>query len=319
MAGIDSANEIQFRLVKDGKSPGYWHYPGDFERDMAGTSLAAQGLWIRMLGWMHQNEAHRGFLELPNGEAMTDQQICLRVGRSVREVRPLLQELKSFSVFSVAPSGALYCRRMARETHISEVRRSAAKSRADRADRAVDGSFARSFAPMVDGTLNQQNRQLSEGKIPTVTDSVSDSVSDSSITTLCSSDDERGGGVLELVPPQLAPKPIDEVKVWFDGEFWPVYPRKTAKPQALKAARLHGKTAAVRATIMECLLQRLPALQAQFRTDGDYRPYPASWLNQSPWLDPEETARPASKPAGGGMVTGGIEAAMRLLDEEKHS
>ena len=278
--------------ARDGKSPGYWHYPGDFERDMAAISLAAQGLWIRMLGWMHQNEAHRGFLELPNGEPMTERQICLRVGRTLREVVPLLQELKTFSVFSVATSGALYCRRMARETHISEVRRAAAKSRADRANRAADGSFARVVDPVLDGILNQQKNQHMGVQNPTVTVSDSVSVSDSSINTLCSSDDERGAS-LDLTPPTFE-RTVD-VKIWFDTEFWPTYPRKRAKPQALKAARRHGKTAPVRAAIMQCLRQRLPSLQEQFRPEGDFRPYPERWLNMTPWLDPEESEQVAGR------------------------
>jgi hypothetical protein len=102
-----------------------------------------------MLGWMHYNEAHRGFLQLPNGDPMNEKQIALRVGRSVREVSPLLRELKNYSVFSITPLGVVYCRRMARETYISEVRRAAAKSRADRASRAVDGTFAGGFDPTV--------------------------------------------------------------------------------------------------------------------------------------------------------------------------
>ena len=111
--------------------------------------------------------------------------------------------------------------------------------------------------------------------------------------TLYSSGDERGAGGLELAPPK--PERIDEVKVWFDSEFWPTYPRKVAKPQALKAARRHGKTATVRAAIMECLRLKLPALQEQFRADGDYRPYPASWIDQTPWIDPEEAEQPAGR------------------------
>ena len=151
MAVDSAAGQIEARPAKDGKWPAYQHYPGDFERDMAGNSLAAQGLWIRMLGWMHENEAHRGFLELPSGEAMTEKQISLRIGRSLREVKPILAELKSFGVFSIAPSGALYCRRMARESHVSEVRRAAAKSRADKAARAADGTFAGDVAGIGDG------------------------------------------------------------------------------------------------------------------------------------------------------------------------
>jgi hypothetical protein len=128
--------------------------------------------------------------------------------------------------------------------------------------------------------------------------------------TLCSSDDERCADPLLLESPKE--KPVDEVKVWFDSEFWPAYPRKVAKPQALRAARRHGKTAADRAAIMDCLRRRLPALQAQYRTDGDFRPYPASWLNKTPWIDPEETATPAvsTKPDA---LDSAIDEAMRRL------
>jgi len=154
---------------------------------MAGLSLAAQGLWSRMLCWAHQNEEHRGFLELPNGQPMTEAQIALRVGRSIREVRPRLEELENYNVFSRSPTGAIYCRRMARETHISSVRRAAAKSRATRAERESDGTFAgRISGTAVDGLI-QHNSLQPKGKIPSVTDSVS--VSDISIRALGLSDE----------------------------------------------------------------------------------------------------------------------------------
>ncbi|MGB7762857.1 MAG: hypothetical protein WBL61_23690 [Bryobacteraceae bacterium] len=117
-----------------------------------------------------------------------------------------------------------------------------------------------------------------------------DSYIDSNSETLCASDDARGAGALELIPPKA--KAPDAIKVWFDSEFWPTYPRKRAKPQALKAARRHGKTATVREAIMQCLRQRLPALQEQFRPEGDFRPYPERWLNMTPWLEPEEAGAP---------------------------
>ena len=98
--------------------------------------------------------------------------------------------------------------------------------------------------------------------------------------TLCSSGDERSAGIaLELTPPR-AENRTEEILRWFDLDFWPIYPRKVGKPQALKAARRHAKTATDRAAILECLNRRLPSLQAQFRTDGDFRPYPASGLTK---------------------------------------
>ena len=135
---------------------------------------------------------------------------------------------------------------------------------------------------------------------------------DAGVKTPCSSGDERGSVGLELTPPN--PGRVDEIRVWFDGEFWPAYPRKVAKPQALQVARRHGKTAAVRVAIMECLRLKLPALQEQFKADGDYRPYPASWLNQTPWIDPVETERPAVSKADAAL-----DVAMRRLEERKRT
>lgn len=115
--------------------------------------------------------------------------------------------------------------------------------------------------------------------------------------TPCSSDDERGAGdPLELVPPKT--KHVDDVKVWFDGEFWPAYPRKVGKPQALKTARRYAKTVSDRTAITDCLRRRLPALREQFRVDGDFRPYPSTWLAQEPWNDPEDVIQPTAKRTG---------------------
>jgi ribosomal protein L44E len=108
--------------------------------------------------------------------------------------------------------------------------------------------------------------------------------------TPCSSCDERGAAE------PSKQKPSDEIKAWFDNEFWPAYPRKVAKPQALRAARRHGKASADRVAILGCLRRRLPALQAQLRADGDFRPYPATWLDQTPWLDAEDTAAAGTAP-----------------------
>jgi hypothetical protein len=109
-------------------------------------------------------------------------------------------------------------------------------------------------------------------------------------------------------------KPTNEFQEWFEG-FWELYPRKVAKPKALAAARRHGKTAADRSAIMECLLRRLPALQAQRKADGDYRPYPASFLNQRPWDDPVEADQPAVPKIGGGG-SGAIDEGLRLFESK---
>lgn len=67
-------------------------------------------------------------------------------------------------------------------------------------------------------------------------------------------------------------------------EFWKLYPRKEGKTAAAKAWK--NATKLTKATeIIDGLRQQLPSLQMQRRTDGDFRPHPATWLNQGRWAD----------------------------------
>ena len=142
--------------ISDRKSPGFWFFTSDFERDMQILPLAAQGIWIRMMCWASDNEEHRGFLELPTGEPMTELDIAHRVGRPIKEVRPALDAMRRLGTFSEDSRGCIFSRRMARDTHISEVRKQAASKRASVIERAKDGTFA------------PANRRANEQQKPTV-------------------------------------------------------------------------------------------------------------------------------------------------------
>lgn len=107
---------------------------------------------------------------------------------------------------------------------------------------------------------------------------------------------ERNGDMSLSDPLFCSVSVSDEVEQWFESEFWPMYPRKVAKPKALKAARKHGETVEARARIMETLRRALPALSREVKPDGDFRPYPASWLNQEPWLNESPSAQPTPAP-----------------------
>ena len=97
--------------------------------------------------WMSDNEMHRGFLELPNGAPMLSGDIAAKVGRPNSSVLACLVEMERLSVFSRDDRGCIYSRRMARDTHISNVRREAAKARHETEKRAANGQFAGGFAP----------------------------------------------------------------------------------------------------------------------------------------------------------------------------
>jgi hypothetical protein len=280
-----------------------------------------------MLGWMHQNEAHRGFLELPNGEPMTEKQISLRIGRSLKEVRPLLAELKSFGVFSVTPSGALYCRRMARETHISEVRRAAAKSRADKSARAVDGSFVRDVAGLGDGEFAPAKAPAS-GEENTVLSSSSSSSSSSSVSvkaTPCASNSDAhltglpGDDLLFGTPERTIPvarrasQMSAEQEGWF-ATWWAEYWRHVAKKAAREAFRKQVRTGARYEQVMAATRAQKAEMLSR---EESVRPHGSTWLHGERWADETAVDPVGSSATRKGVVSGGIEAAMRLLTEQE--
>lgn len=202
--------DVQEAPKSDRKSPGFWFYPADYERDVQILSLSSQGLWTRMLCCMSENEMHRGFLELPTGEPMGIEDIAARVGKSKREVEKSLVEMARIGIYSLDERKCYYCRRMARDTHISTVRRAAAKSRMETSKRAADGSFAGVFAGANVPAKEEQN--------PTVTVSVS--VSDSVLLTHTQA----------RVMPRASD--LNGATSQRFGEFWELYPRKQHKDAA---------------------------------------------------------------------------------------
>ena len=81
-------------------------------------------------------------------------------------------------------------------------------------------------------------------------------------------------------------------------EFWSAYPRKVAKPEALKAWIKIKPDAETLAAIMAGLAA---AKQSRDWTkdDGQFIPHPATWLNQRRWEDQLETAAAGDDPFGG--------------------
>ena len=92
----------------------------DYEGDDAlrVVSLAAQGLWMRMLCVMHKGTPY-GHLTI-NGRAPTPRQIAMMASASEREVVKLLSELEESGVFCTTEDGVIYSRRMVRDKAISD-------------------------------------------------------------------------------------------------------------------------------------------------------------------------------------------------------
>lgn len=81
-------------------------------------SFAARGLWIDLLGYMHEAKP-AGYL-LVAGSPPTTKELAKLVGGEHREVVSLLSELESRGVFSRDSAGRIYSRRMLRDIEKKE-------------------------------------------------------------------------------------------------------------------------------------------------------------------------------------------------------
>ena len=90
-------------------------YPTDWRSDpqLRMCSLAARGLWIELIGYMHEAETY-GHL-LIGGQAPTPKQIAALVGINPKTVSAALSELVLHGVCSMSNSGIMYSRRMVRD------------------------------------------------------------------------------------------------------------------------------------------------------------------------------------------------------------
>lgn len=90
------------------------------------------------------------------------------------------------------------------------------------------------------------------------------------------------------------------------ADFWKQYPKKVAKPAALKAWKKIKPAAHVQADLMAALGKHKASADWQ-KDGGQFIPHPASWLNGRRWEDEaplaaDKTAAPARNPIFAGAV-----------------
>ena len=97
----------------------YWQ---DWEADtgLRASSLAAQGLWMRMLSIMARSKK-KGFL-LDGEKQMESKTLAKLTGEPVVAIETLTEELRRHSVFSQLTDGTIFNRRMVKESEISDIR-----------------------------------------------------------------------------------------------------------------------------------------------------------------------------------------------------
>ena len=91
--------------------------------------------------------------------------------------------------------------------------------------------------------------------------------------------------------------PLPPSKGAGDGfdEFWKTYPKKVAKAQAQKAWSKLKPDKALLTVIIEALERQKQSAQ-WLRDNGQYIPYPATWLNGKRWEDAQEQVSQPAPP-----------------------
>jgi len=98
------------------------------------------------------------------------------------------------------------------------------------------------------------------------------------------------------------------VNAIIDAEFadwWAAYPRKVAKGQAERAYRTARKNGASQADLLEGIRAHAAAW-ARRKTETQYKPYPATWLNGKRWLDDPEAIAVGGSSARGSQPGPGV-------------
>lgn len=103
--------------------PWFKFFPTDWRADPAlkMCSLAARGLWIEMLGIMH-DAAQYGHLLVAN-RPPSDADLAMLIGSAPEQVSELIGELESRAVFSRTRKGVIYSRKMVRDAKKAETAR----------------------------------------------------------------------------------------------------------------------------------------------------------------------------------------------------
>lgn len=113
--------------------PWFKFYPNDWlsDRNLRRCSHAAQGVWIGILCLMNDSK-ERGYL-IEDDSPWSDGDIAAAVGGDKASALACILELCAKNVASRDSRGALYSRRMAKDTHLSAIR----------SDAGAKGAFAK--------------------------------------------------------------------------------------------------------------------------------------------------------------------------------
>ncbi len=148
--------------MKKAKLPWIKFWPGAHlnEPSLKLSSLSARGLWADL--WPMMVEAPtRGILTMPNGDNPTIEQIAKLVGSGEGEVKAAMNELEKNGVFSRTEDGAVFSRRIVRET--AALTKSIADGKRGGNPLLLTGPEPESDPKVVPIMTDSDREQLSEG------------------------------------------------------------------------------------------------------------------------------------------------------------
>jgi len=234
--------------MSEQRNPWVKWYPADWRADpkLRMCSVAARGVWVDMLGFMHEAEPY-GHL-IVAGVAPNEQQLAVLIGTTVAVIRKAIAELEAAGVFSRTDSGAIFSRRMVRDRDKADL---------DRA-RGKQGGNPKLLFDDNGGVNPPVNHWVNGG------------------------DKAQKPEARSQKPDKILSLTARQIDLDFEA-WWPLFPRKVGKGQARKAYHASRKNPCVTAEILLAAAKRFAASRAG--EDEKFTPHPATWLNGERWLD----------------------------------
>jgi hypothetical protein len=271
-------------------------YPGDWIRDeVSGCSLAAQGLWFRMMIIAHDSEPY-GFLAV-NGIAMTSEHIARRCGCTLHDYDTYFGELKQAGVPSfTAKTNIIYSRRMVRDgakrdrpdNESMQIDADRCRSEGDRVDADnqridVDNSGANNREPSGNSLNSEIDASMRSGSdqysLPIDARSIAKITEHESVHDVKTLNVGGVGGAEKLTTLELSNQ---------SAKIYAAYPRKVARPAAIRAIekkiRIHGFDVLFRSTQLFA-----ESWSGVNRDELEWCPHPATWFNQDRFNDDPST------------------------------
>lgn len=194
------------------KNPSASFYWNDWDNDEAlrVCSLAAQGLWMRMLSIAARSPEHGvvqiGNLNCSHPDGLTH--IAFAVGRPLQEIVPLIDELLSSGAASLDRKKRVFCRRMVRAAALHNKRSKAGHN----------GAAVTNGNNKKNRSLARQTGRQTSGKPPPLQDSQDFSASMNPVTTTIVGGGDAGARGERQSPTQV-PREFAE-KARRMGESW---------------------------------------------------------------------------------------------------